>query len=60
MSHAQTTHPFGPRGRAAAGSDAGLFGHLARGWRFTVEVIRDARAMEAKYRRENRHPFHGW
>ena len=60
MSHAQTTHPFGTRGSATAGPAAGLFGRLARGWRFTVEVIRDARAMEAKYRRENRTPFHGW
>ena len=60
MSHAETTHPFVARGNGAPGRVATLFARLARAWQFTVEVVRDARAMEARYRRENRTPYHGW
>lgn len=60
MSHAETTHPLVARGSATPGPVTALFARLARGWRFAVEVVRDARAMEAKYRREQRMPFRGW
>ena len=59
MSHVQTALPY-EAGSPAAAPAAGLWSRLVRGWRFTVEVIRDARAMEAKYRRESRTPYHGW
>jgi hypothetical protein len=29
----------------------------ARAWRFAVDVVRDARAMEARYYREHRRPY---
>ena len=59
MSHVQTATRYDVRSPLAAPT-AGVWSRLVRGWRFTVEVIRDARAMEAKYRRESRTPFHGW
>lgn len=59
MSHVHTAPRYDVRSPVARPA-AGLWSRLVRGWRFTVEVIRDARAMEAKYRSENRTPFHGW
>ncbi len=64
MSSTHTTHPpFAAPPVAAASSGAtgpGLLARIAHGFRFAVDVVRDARAMEAAYRREHRHPFHGW
>lgn len=59
MSHVQAAPRYAVD-RPVATPVAGLWSRLVRGWRFTVEVIRDARAMEAKYRRESRTPYHGW
>jgi hypothetical protein len=60
MSHVQTAPRYDVRSPVARPAADLWSRRLVRGWRFTVEVILDARAMEAKYRRENRTPFHGW
>lgn len=60
MSHAETTHPYATPGSSAPSRVAAVLARLAAGWWFAVEVVRDARAMELKYRRENRLPYHGW
>ena len=59
MSSTDTTHPpFAAPPVAVTGP--GLLARLTLGVRFAAEVIRDAREMQAKYRREHRYPFHGW
>jgi hypothetical protein len=64
MSFTHTTHPpfaAPPVGAATSGATrAGLLARITHGFRFAVEVVRDAREMEAAYRREHRYPFHGW
>jgi hypothetical protein len=59
MSHAETAHPFGRRG-AVTGFVASLFAGIARGWRFAIDTIIEARTMEMEYRRKNRRSYHDW
>jgi hypothetical protein len=61
MSHAESTHPFSRRrGGSATALAASFFARLARGWRFAVETIIEARTMEMEYRRKNRRSYHDW
>ena len=58
MSHLESTHPL-PPGTTLSPRRAlpRWLTAPARAWRFAVDVVLDARAMEARYYREHRRPY---